>query len=136
MTRPARNACTCAVPCCDVLKRSVTAKPVLLRSTIGRPVDLSVPLGPVGGGPAPLKVALTAFAAFIVTVHVVVTPEQAPPQPPNVAPEAGVAVSVMLDPVATFALQVAASPPQSIPPPVTLPLPLTDTASGTVEPVP
>ena len=46
------------------------------------------------------------------------------------------AVSVMLDPVATFALQVAASPPQSIPPPVTLPLPLTDTASGTVEPVP
>jgi len=76
-----------------------------------------------------LKVAETAFAAFIVTVHVVATPEQAPPQPPNVAPEAGVPVSVTLDPVATFALQVVAPLPQSIPPPVTLPLPVTDTAS-------
>ena len=59
------------------------------------------------GGALLLKVAETALAVVIVTVQVVALPEHEPPQLSNVAPAAGFAVNVTLDPVATFALHVA-----------------------------
>jgi hypothetical protein len=100
--------------------------------TVPRPVT---PIVSVAAA-APLKVAETLFAAFIVSVHVVTVPLQAPPQRVNVAPEAGVALSVTLEFTVTFALHVVAPLPQVIPPPVTTPLPATVTVSGTVGLVP
>jgi hypothetical protein len=41
-----------------------------------------------------VNVAVTDLGPFIASVHVVVVPVHAPPHPANVAPEAGVAVSV------------------------------------------
>jgi hypothetical protein len=69
-----------------------------------------------------LKVAVTAVAAFILTVHVPV-PAQAPDQPAKVEPAAGVAVSVTAVPPEYFAEQVA---PQLMPAGelVTVPLPV------------
>jgi hypothetical protein len=84
----------------------------------------------------PVNLAETAFAASIVSVHVLEAPAHAPPQPSNVASEAGAAVRVTLDPVATLVLHVVPPFPQSIPLPVTLPLPVTETVSGTVAPPP
>jgi hypothetical protein len=58
-----------------------------------------------------------------------------PPQPVNVAPPEGVAVSVTVEFARWPALvQVVAPEPQLIPPPVTVPLPVTDTVK--VKPVP
>jgi hypothetical protein len=71
-----------------------------------------------------------------VTAHVAAVPEQAPPQPPNVAPEAAFAVSTTAEFAGSFALQIVDPLPQSIPPPVTAPRPVTETASGKDEPVP
>jgi hypothetical protein len=82
------------------------------------------------------NVAVTVCATLIVTVHVVAVPLHAPPQPANLVPAAVVAVSTTLDPVATLALQVVAPLPQLTPPPVTLPLPATETESTTVVGVP
>jgi hypothetical protein len=84
----------------------------------------------------PENAAVTDVAAVIVTVHVAAVPLHAPPQPVNLAPAAGAAVSTTLDPVATSAVQVAPPVPQLIPPPVTLPLPATDTERTTVVGVP
>jgi hypothetical protein len=74
-----------------------------------------------------LNVALTAAAAFIVTLQVPV-PLHAPPQPAKVEPEAGVADKLTTVPLAKLAEQVA---PQEIPAgelvivPVPLPLSVT-----------
>ena len=46
------------------------------------------------GGALELKVAVAEVAALIVKAQVVAVPLHAPPQPPNVKPGAGVAVSV------------------------------------------
>ena len=69
-----------------------------------------------------LKVAVTVFAALIVTVHLPV-PVHAPLHPLNTDPEAAEAVSVTTVPLAKFALQVV---PQLIPEGVlaTVPLPV------------
>jgi hypothetical protein len=73
------------------------------------PVLLVTPPPPVPAGvtvkaksvPTVLKVAVTACAALIVTVHVAAVPEQPPPlQPANVEPLVGVSVSVTEAPVA------------------------------------
>ena len=61
-----------------------------------------VPIEPLNVPPktsARLKVAVTDWFEFIVTVHAPV-PEHAPPQPVNVEPVAGVAVSVTCVPAA------------------------------------
>lgn len=63
--------------------------------------------------------AVTAFAASMVTVQVE-APEQAPLHPVNREPDAGVAVRVTVVPSSNSAEQVA---PQSIPEPLTAPLP-------------
>src|SRR5437868_12123457 len=72
----------------------------------------------------PPKVAVTEVSECKATVHVPV-PEHAPDQPPNTKPEFGVAVRVMLAPVANAEVQVW---PQSIPAGflVTVPLPEPD----------
>ena len=82
-----------------VWKRSVTAQPADVRTTIGRPRlrTANVPAAPTVGifwvVPG-VKDAVTAFAVLIVSVQTVPEPLQLPPQPANVAPEAGIAVSV------------------------------------------
>src|SRR5436305_6076757 len=70
-----------------------------------------------------LNVAVTVCAALIVTVQVAVVPLHAPPQPPNVLPVAGAAVSVTVAPVVKLAEQV---PGQVIPvgADVTVPVPV------------
>jgi hypothetical protein len=69
------------------------------------------------------KVAVTPLAAFITAEQEVPVPLHAPLQPEKVEPEAGVAESVTLVPLAKGALQVS---PQLIPlgNEVTMPLPL------------
>jgi hypothetical protein len=77
--------------------------------------------------------AVTVFAAFIVSAQVLAVPLHAPPQPVNVDPDSAVAVSVTVDPAASFALQ--SEPPAEvhvIPPPETVPFPVTVTLSGKV----
>jgi hypothetical protein len=80
----------------------------------------------------PLKLAVTLFAAFIVTVHVVAVPPHAPVQPMNVPPVAGVATRVTVALAAKFAEHTLPPLPQLIAPvpPVTLPEPLTVTERG------
>jgi hypothetical protein len=73
---------------------------------------------------------VTLFAAFIVTEQVVEAPAQAPPHPVNVAPVSGVAVNVIVDPEVSSTVQVVWPEPQWIPPPVTVPSPVTETPSG------
>jgi hypothetical protein len=84
------------------------------------------------GGPA-VKVAVTLFEAFIRIVQVVDVPPQAPLQPVNAAPVAGVAVSETVSSATKFAEQTLALLPQLISPPspLMLPLPLTLTVSWT-----
>jgi hypothetical protein len=84
----------------------------------------------------PENVAVTLFAAFIVTVQVVEPPLQAPPQLVKLAPLSGVAVSVTVAPVVSFTVHVVCPDPQLIPPPVTVPLPVTETPSGNWDAVP
>lgn len=59
-----------------------------------------------------LNVAVTVSASVISTSQVVLMPEHAPPQPPNVWPDEGVAVSVTAVEAAKIALQVAPMPVQ------------------------
>jgi hypothetical protein len=75
-----------------------------------------------------VKVASTFLGPSITTAQGTI-PEQAPPQPANVQPGAGAAVSVTVLPVAKPAAQAV---PQSIPAGalVTLPLPVVATAIG------
>ena len=84
-----------------------------------------------GGGDASLNVAVTVFAALIVTLQLPVPEQPEPDQPANVEPEAADAVKVTLVPGEKFPEHVA---PQSIPAgelvTVPLPLPATDTDSG------
>jgi hypothetical protein len=83
-----------------------------------------------------LKVAVTVFAASIITVHVASVPVHAPLQPVNVAPVAGVAVSTTEVPAVKSSLQSA---PQAMPEgalvTVPLPVPAFVTCSATVETV-
>ena len=65
----------------------------------------------------------------MVTVQVTTVPAQAPPQPTNVAPVSGEAFSVTVAFAVTFAEQDVEPRPHVIDPPVTLPLPLTETLS-------
>jgi hypothetical protein len=86
----------------------------------------------VPGAAPPVKVAETALAALRTTVQVVAVPVQAPPQPANFAPEAGVSARTTELPTGTLVEQAAAPFPQVIPPPVTRPGPVTDTPSSAV----
>ena len=123
--------------CLHVRAGPLLAQAPPLADTVPFPLTIrvSVAVLPVGGV-VPLNAAETFFAAFIVTVQVVALPLQAPPQLVNVAPEAGVAVSVADVFAATLTLQIEAPLPQLTPEPVTVPLPVTLTESGNVEPAP
>lgn len=79
------------------------------------------------------NVAVTVRSLSIWTVHVDCEPVQSPlgPQPTKAYPLCGVAVSVTLEFGGSCASQVEPGP-QLMPPPVTEPLPLTDTVSGFV----
>ncbi len=83
-----------------------------------------------------MKVAVTLLALDIETLHVLLGPEQAPPQPVNEAPDPGVAVRVTVEFAVSFWEQTEPPAPQVSPPPVTVPSPVTETESGKVEPVP
>jgi hypothetical protein len=84
----------------------------------------------------PLKLAETLCAEFTVTVQVVAVPLHAPPQPVKVAPAPGVADSVTLAPASSLALHVPPVEVQLIPPPVTVPAPVTLTESEKTDEVP
>src|SRR5207249_2477336 len=81
------------------------------------------------------KVAVTARAALIVRMQVVLAPVQLPVQPVKIDPAAGAAVSVTTVPVVNEAEHVA---PQEIPAGllVTVPLPAPAMDTVSVEPVP
>jgi hypothetical protein len=93
-------------------------------------VIVSVPAGAV------VKVAETVFAEVIDTVQVNADPVQAPPHEVNDAPAAGVADSVTAEPVGRLALHAPEPFPHWIPPPLTVPLPTTETERSTVGPPP
>src|ERR1041385_5439082 len=78
--------------------------------TVPVPVPLLATVRVKGPGFA-VKVALTDFAASMVTLHAPV-PLQAPPQPANVEPESGAAVKLTTVPLAKLAEHVV---PQEIP---------------------
>jgi hypothetical protein len=80
----------------------------------------------------PEKVAVTVLAALIVSEHVRDEPLHAPPQLWKVSPFAGWADSVTFVPAESVAEQVVPPAPQVRPPPVTVPLPVTETLSGNV----
>ena len=80
----------------------------------------------------PEKVAVTLRAALMVKEHVRDEPLHAPPQSWNVSPELGSAVSVTFVPAAGVVEHVVPPAPQFKPPPVTVPLPVTETLSGNV----
>jgi hypothetical protein len=68
----------------------------------------------------------------MVSEHVREEPVHAPPQLWNVWPELGSAVSVTFVPEDSVAEQFVPPSPQFSPPPVTVPLPVTETLSGNV----
>jgi hypothetical protein len=83
--------------------------------------------------PAPVNAAVTVLEESMVTTHVGVEPAHAPPHAVNPAEAPGVAVRVTGAFAASFAEQVV--PPadvQEMPPPVTVPLPLTETVNVVV----
>jgi hypothetical protein len=90
------------------------------------------PSGFRGAEPVPENVAVTVFAAFIVTVQVVFVPAQAPPQLSNFPPVPALARRTTLVFAASFSVHMVAPLPQLIPPPVTTPRPVTETESGNV----
>jgi hypothetical protein len=76
------------------------------------------------------KDAVTFRAVLIVTVQAPV-PEQPPDQPAKTASPTGVAVSVTTEPADGLAVQAPLDPaPQSMPDPVTVPLPVTATVKA------
>jgi hypothetical protein len=78
--------------------------------------------------PPPEKVAVTFRSADIVTVQTALLPLQAPPQPVNEPPDGGVAVRVTSVSAVSSAAQPEPLPDvHAIPPPVTVPVPLTVT---------
>jgi hypothetical protein len=96
--------------------------PPTLEVTVPLPVPAFVTARVYVAGVLKVKVAVTLVAILTVITQVLV-PLHAPPQPANVEPLAGVAVSVMLVPAVSVALQVL---PQLIPPvlEVTVPVPV------------
>jgi hypothetical protein len=67
--------------------------PQLIPGPVTRPLPVTVTDSVAVVG-AVVKVAVTDFEVFMTTVQVVAVPVQEPPQPVNVAPALGVAVSV------------------------------------------
>jgi hypothetical protein len=98
--------------------------------TVPLPVTTTASSTDVVPPPPPVvNEAITDLAPVICTVQVGTAPLQEPPQPENVAPAAGVAVSVTVAFTAGVVLQVVAPLPQLIPLPVTVPCPETETVS-------
>jgi hypothetical protein len=134
---PEAGACvsTAVVPGVKVAVQAVAPLPQLIPPPVTRPGPVTVTVSAKVLLP-PEKDAVTVFAALNVTVQVGDVPAHVPPpQPVKVAPLAGVAVRVTAEFAACPALvQVVAPAPQLIPPPDTVPFPVTDTES--VKPVP
>src|SRR5579884_2879908 len=125
---PARSPCTRATPAALVRKRSVTWKSPPCRVTTGRPSEARTAFVEV----APEKRALTERTTSSVTVHVAVFADaQAPPQPRNRAPRAGVARIVAFAFARRCCTQVFVAPVlEHAPPEVdTEPRPLTPSVS-------
>src|SRR5581483_4266702 len=87
-------------------------------------------------GGAVLNVAVTELEPVSVRVQVDDAPLHDPPHPRNVAPAVGVATRVTVEPEFRLARQVELPFPQLIPPPLTMPLPVTATLSWRVAPPP
>src|SRR5581483_927574 len=87
-------------------------------------------------GGAVLNVAVTELEPVSVRVQVDDAPLHDPPHPRNVAPAVGVATRVTVEPEFRLARHVELPFPQLIPPPLTMPLPVTATLSWRVAPPP
>src|SRR5581483_8826868 len=103
-------------------------------ATVPLPTTWSVSVGPVVVPPP--KLATTVVGPSIETSHVRRLPRRPPLQPWNVAPAAGVSIRVTVLPEDGVTLHVLLPLPQSIPPPLTTPFPVTVTVSGKVVPPP
>jgi hypothetical protein len=115
-------------------EQTVAPAPQLMPPPVTVPPPVTLTVRGAVEVPAPEKVAVTLLAVLIVSVHVDNEPEHAPPQLVKPAPDSGVAVSVTVDPVVSAAVQP--DPPaevHEIPPPVTVPRPVTETVSVWVE---
>ena len=121
---PAANRCT------QVLRAPVALHLPAEDRTVPRPVirivSARVRVGVV------VNAAVTVCAALIVNVQTRALPVQAPPHVANVAPDAGVAVSVTVEFTVMLVLQAVPPLPQLMPGPLIVPRPLTVTDSGTV----
>ncbi len=100
--------------------------PVTVPGPVTDTVSITLPALP------PVNVAVTLRALVIDTAQVGLVPLHAPPQLTNVAPVPGVAVRVTLAPEARLAEHTVPPLPQFRPPPVTVPVPATETLSGKV----
>ena len=78
--------------------------------------------------PVAKKLAVTVFAALIVTMQVEAVPLHAPPQPENELPEPGAAVNVTLVPLVKLALHVV---PQLMPAGLLVTVPVPDLVTVT-----
>jgi hypothetical protein len=87
------------VPELKVALQLVPPFPQLIEAPVTRPAPVTVTFSGKVLEP-PLNVATTVFAASKVTVQIVAAPVQAPLQPVKVAPAAGVAVRVAVEPAA------------------------------------
>ncbi|HEY3086736.1 MAG TPA: hypothetical protein VGJ59_01560, partial [Jatrophihabitantaceae bacterium] len=96
------------------------------------PLTLPLPLTVTVNSIVCVNVAVTLRTSSMVTVQVGVVPVHAPDQLVNLYPLAGLASSVTSEPAGWSAVHVA-GPSQSIPPPVTRPLPETVRVSRLVD---
>ncbi len=114
-----------SVTCVPLPKFALQVEPQLM--PVGELVTVPLPVSLTESVNSCVKVADTLFAALMVTMQLPV-PLQAPPQPVNVQPLAGVSFSVTCVPLPKFALQVE---PQLMPVGelVTVPLPVSLTES-------
>ena len=96
----------------DAVQVVPQSMPAGLLETVPVPNPVFVMLSANVGSEFVLKVAVTDFAASIVTEQVSAVPVQAPPQPAKLEPLAGAAFKVTLEPLLKLAEQVV---PQSTP---------------------
>ena len=119
-------------PCRAFAVHTCLPLPQVIPPPVTVPCPVTATLSATSALEPPEKVALTLLAALIVSEHVRDEPLHAPPQLWKVWPLVGCAVSVTFVPADSVVEQLVPPAPQVRPPPVTVPLPVTETLRGKV----